>query len=125
MRAILGCGVAAILMCSAGLVADDKKDEKVDAKKLIGKWEPAEAKKGLSMVVEFAKEGKLSLAITFGDKTEKVEGTYKVAENKIDLVLKIEGKEEKETLTILKLTDDELSTEDSKGKKDSFKKVKK
>jgi hypothetical protein len=39
MRAILGCGLAVVLAVTAGVSADDKA-EKVDGKKLIGKWEP-------------------------------------------------------------------------------------
>src|SRR5207247_1035806 len=103
MRAILGCTMTALLMFSAGLAADDKKEEKIDAKKLIGKWEPGEAKKDVDMVIEFAEKGKLTLAVKLGDKTEKIEGTYKLEGNKLSLALSFGGQEQKETLTVHKL----------------------
>lgn len=124
MRALLGCGAAAILLFSVANASDDKKDEKIDVKKIIGKWEPTEGKQDFKMVVEFAEKGKLSLSLTVMDKTEKIDGTYKVEGNKMDLTLSIGGKEQKETLTILKLTDEEMATEDSKGKKETFKRIK-
>src|SRR5436309_3232157 len=112
MRAILGCGVAAVLMISAGLTADDKKDEKIDAKKLVGKWEPGDGKKDAKVTIEFTKDGKLQIVAEFNGKSEKAEGTYKLDGNKLDVTLKLGGQEQKETLTVLKLTDDELTTED-------------
>ena len=42
----------------------------------------------------------------------------------MSLALAFGGQEQKETLTVLKLTDEELSTEDSKGKKETLKRVK-
>ena len=124
MRALLGCGAAAILVFSAASAADDKKDEPIDLKKILGKWEPSEAKKDFKAMAEFADKGKLSLWITVMEKTDKIEGTYTVDGNKLDLTLSIGGKEQKETLTILKLTDEEMATEDSKGKKETFKRIK-
>lgn len=117
---ILVASVAVLVL--AGFVG--AADEKIDAKKLIGKWEPAKAEKGAVMVLDIQEKGKLVLSITFGDKTEKVEGTYKVDGNKMEVELAFGGKSEKETLTILKLTDTELVTKDSKGKEDSLKRAK-
>jgi uncharacterized protein (TIGR03066 family) len=124
MRAILGCGLAAMLMVSAGLSADDKKDEKIDAKKLLGKWEPADNKKDTKLVIEFAKDGKMTISADANGKDIKIDGTYKLDGKKLSIALSFGGQEQKETLTILKLTDDELSTEDSKGKKESMKRIK-
>ncbi len=124
MRVLLGCGAAAILMFSAASAADDKKDDTIDLKKIVGRWEPIEGKKDFKMVVEFAEKGKLSLSVTVMEKTEKIEGTYKLEGNKMDLALSFGGKEQKETLTILKLTEEEMATEDSKGKKETFKRIK-
>jgi uncharacterized protein (TIGR03066 family) len=44
MRAILSCTLAVLVCCA--LSADDKKDEKIDAKKLVGKWVPKDKEKG-------------------------------------------------------------------------------
>ena len=124
MRALLGCGAAAILMFSAASAADDKKDETIDLKKIVGKWEPSEGKKDFKVLAEFTDKGKLSLWITVMEKTDKIEGTYTVDGNKLDLTLSIGGKEQKEVLTILKLTDEEMATEDSRGMKETFKRIK-
>ncbi|MCI0700454.1 MAG: TIGR03066 family protein, partial [Planctomycetia bacterium] len=80
-------------------------DAKIDPKKLIGKWEPADS---APLVVEFAENGKLIMSIGIGGKSEKVEGTYKLDGDKLELIVSLGGKEEKETGTITKLTDDEL-----------------
>ena len=125
MREILGCTLAVLLMGSAAFSADDKKDEKIDGKKLLGKWEPAEAKKDAKLVIEFAKDGKLTISGDGGGKDIKIDGTYKIDGNKISIALTFGGQEQKETLTVTKLTDDEMSTQDSKGKKESLKRVKK
>lgn len=120
MRAVL-CAV--VVLGFAGFVAGQ--DTKVDAKKLIGKWEPAKPKEGgPKMVIEFAEGGKLSLTVTAGDKSQKIDGTYKVDGNKVEVAMAFGGKEEKETFTVSKLTDDEMVSKDSKGKEDTLKKVK-
>jgi uncharacterized protein (TIGR03066 family) len=115
MRAMLGFSLAAFLAITAGLAADAKKEEKVDAKKLIGKWEPTD-KKDIS--IEFLKDGKLTI------KELKIEGTWKLTGNKLHLALKFDNQEKTETVTVLKLTDEELTTEDSKGKKETLKRSK-
>ncbi len=108
MRAILGCGLAAMLVFTAGLSADDKKEEKLDAKKLVGKWEPAE-KKEAGIVIEFVKGGKVAITAKANGMDIKVDGTWKLNGNKLDLALAFGGKEKSETLTVLKLTDEELT----------------
>ena len=118
MRLIIGAILVLTLAgASATAVAGD---DKVDGKKLIGKWEPKDAK----IVIEFTDKGKLTMSIDEGGKTEKIEGTYKLDGNKLDVVISFGGKEQKETLTIKKLTDDELVTTDSKGKEETLKKKK-
>src|SRR5262245_32416720 len=101
MRAIIG---AVVVLGFAGFVIGQDKD-KIDIKKLIGKWEPKEQPKGTSIVIEFADKGKLVLTVDGGGKNERVEGTYTVDGNKIDVAMTIGGKEQKETITVEKLTD--------------------
>lgn len=125
MRALTG---AVVVLAFAGFAAaqekkDDKKDGKIDAKKLIGKWQPADEK--APVTVEFADKGKLTLSIDIGGKTEKIEGTYKLDGDKLEMVMSFGGKEQKETVTVTKLTDDEMVGKDSKGKEEKFKKVNK
>src|SRR5688572_30203347 len=113
MRSLLGC-VLGLLLCS-GLVADDKKDA-IDAKKLVGKWEPKEKPKGVSVVVEFTKDGKMTVNSTADDGTKLVdESTYKVEGNKLIMTVKVKDKEETRTTTITRLTDTELVGKDDKG----------
>ncbi|MFM8273109.1 MAG: TIGR03066 family protein [Gemmata sp.] len=117
----LVASVAFVILAGFATAADDK----IDAKKLVGKWEPAKAEKGApKMTLEIAEKGKLTLLVALGDKTEKVEGSYKLDGNKLEVELSFGGKSEKETLTITKLTEEELVTKDSKGKEDALKRVK-
>ena len=124
MRLLLGF----VLLAAMGLVtvaaADDKKDSKIDGKKLIGKWTPKDPKKEAGLVMEFAKDGKLFMYITIAGKEEKLEGTYKLDGDKLTVGLKFMAKEKQETITVTKLTDDELETVDSKLSKDLLIRVK-
>ncbi|QJW92724.1 TIGR03066 family protein [Frigoriglobus tundricola] len=90
MRVVLSCSLGLLVCCA--LSADDKKDEKIDAQKLVGKWLHEDKDKSRA-VVEFTKDGKVTMALTFKDETLKVEGTYKVEGAKIAMVLKEDGKE--------------------------------
>ncbi|WP_439630442.1 TIGR03066 family protein [Gemmata sp.] len=120
MRALVA---AVVVLSFAGFTtADDKKDGKIDAKKLIGKWSPTDEK--APVVVEFTDKGKMSLTIEVGGKSEKIEGTYKLDGDKLEMVMAFGGKEMKETVTISKLTDEEMVGKDSKGKEEKFKKLK-
>ena len=122
MRTFVGCALALALAFSTS-VAQEK--GKIDGKLLIGKWTPKEDKKGgAGMTLEFMKDGKLAIAIEGGGKSEKVDGTYKLDGDKLVVSLTYEGAKKEETLTVKKLTDAELETADSKGKTDSFTKVK-
>jgi uncharacterized protein (TIGR03066 family) len=118
MRALWGSAVVLALVCAVS-TAQDKKDEKYDVKKLIGKWETGEKKS--AVLIEFAADGKLIVSSGEPGKVFKVEGTYKLDGNKLDVSLKFMNEEVKEKLTIKKLTDMELVTEDSKGKNETLK----
>ncbi|MBN9122563.1 MAG: TIGR03066 family protein [Planctomycetes bacterium] len=121
MRAILGCALAVTLVVCAGAAA---KDEKIDAKKLVGKWEPKEKKEGASFVIEFTKDGKVTISVNAKEKEAKFEGTYKVDGNKVTTAIKFGEKEQKETHTIIKLTDTELVSKDEKGKEETLLRIK-
>lgn len=99
-------------------------DDKIDAKKLIGKWEPAKESKELKMVLDIQEKGKLELTVTVGEKSDKVTGTYALEGNKMTVELSFNGKTKKDTMTITKLTDTEFVTKDEKGKEEAMKKVK-
>jgi uncharacterized protein (TIGR03066 family) len=122
MRVLLGCAVALVVCWNVS--AQEKKDEKIDAKKLVGKWEPKEKSKGRSMVLEYAKDGKLTLTVTIDGMETKFEATYKLDGNKLTVTKKVGDKEQDQTRTITKLTDTELVTADDKGKENTFVRVK-
>jgi uncharacterized protein (TIGR03066 family) len=115
MRVFLGCTLA-VLMAGAGLAAD----EKIDAKKLVGKWEPKDQKKGGTFVLEFTKDGKLIFHASQNGKDFNSEGTYKLDGNKLSTTMKFGDMERKMTRTINKLTDTELVSTDEKGKEDTL-----
>ncbi|QJW96797.1 TIGR03066 family protein [Frigoriglobus tundricola] len=120
MRVLFATVAALVMVGFAGAA-----DEKIDAKKLIGKWEPKDAKKGEDFVMEFAEKGKLIVTFNAKGKETKFEGTYKLEGNKIEVAMSLNGKEVKEAHTVTKLTDDELVSTDPKGKEETLKRVKK
>ena len=121
MRAML-FGMLAVLVCHPAL-AEDKKDEKIDTAKLVGKWE-AKDKMESKVVLEFAKDGKALLTVTRNDMEFKGEGSYKLDGNKISLTMKLGDQEQKSVRTITKLTDTDMVTTDEKGKERAFVRLK-
>ena len=118
------CAVA--LVVAAGLAGGGVGQEPkspFDPAKLIGRWEPAAVKKDAPSVVEFARGGKFVIKAGVGGKVETWEGTYAVTGQKLKIMIKVGEKTITEELAVLKLTDDELDTEDSKGKKESLRRV--
>jgi uncharacterized protein (TIGR03066 family) len=118
MRTLIG---AVMILAFAGFTAaaaQDKEKDKIDPKKLLGKWGPKEGK----VVIEFADKGKLTISEGDG-KGSKFEGTYKLDGNRLEIAIMVFEKEQKETLTVKKLTDEELVTE-SKGKEETLKRKK-
>jgi uncharacterized protein (TIGR03066 family) len=122
MRIVLGCALA-VLMAGIGL-ADDKKADKIDAKKLVGKWEPKNSPEGVSAVIDFQKDGKVVVNFKSKGKEGKLAGTYKVEGNKLTTTMSFNGKDVTETETITKLTDAELVTKDEKGKEETLLRIK-
>jgi uncharacterized protein (TIGR03066 family) len=105
MRTLFGVGM--VLALVGGVTAAD---EKIDAKKLLGKWESKEMK----FFVTFLKDGKVT--IDGGDL--KVDGTYKLDGNKMTLKLKFGDDEKEMKRTVTKLTDTELTSTDDEKKDD-------
>lgn len=118
MRAVLVGVAAAVLVAALGGVAGGRQDAaKIDAKLLVGKWEPQdEAKK--KFTVEFTKDGKLSIA--FSGKDDKAVGTYKLDGATLTIQAKLGEKEESMTRTIHSLTKTELVTSKDGGTKETL-----
>jgi len=122
MRALMGFVAVLMLACYTGHAAAQ---EKIDAKKLIGKWQPADsAKGGVDITLEFTDKGKMIIAIALGDKSEKIEGSYKLDGDKLELLMSFGGKDQKETVTLTKLSDEEMIGKNKDGKEEKFKRVK-
>jgi|GEM_PF-763257 len=122
MRILLGVGMVLALCITSA--ADEKKDEKIDGAKLIGKWEPVMPKKGELVSLEFTKDGKMIATADINGKSAKAEGTYKLTGDKLMFEVTYMGETAKETVTITKLTDDELVGKNQEGKVESFKRAK-
>ena len=110
MRVLVGCAVLAL--CGT-LAADDKKNEMIDPAKLLGKWTSKERE---NAVLELLKDGKLVMRHNVGDKEQVFDGTYMLDGNKLTVVAKPDGREDKSTVTIKKLTDAEMVVVDESGK---------
>lgn len=140
MRAVLGCAAVLALACGVAFAGQAK----VDAKLLAGRWEPApeaaepkdkkdkkdKAPPGPAMVIEFSSdpktpaEGRMAMVVTDAGKDYRAEGTFKLEGDKLSVQLKLGDREVKETLTVKKLTDAELVTEDSKSKTETLRRKK-
>ena len=75
-------------------------------------------------VVEFQKEVKLVVLLKEDGKDMKLEGTYKIEKEKLNVTITVMGEKHEEALTIKKLTDDTLELEDKDKKTETFKKKK-
>ena len=120
---LMVAGVCAVVMV-AGIRAEEKAD---NAKLLVGAWEVTKADEGalpVGSVIEFGKDGKVSVTAKRGDKESTSEGTYTVAGDKLTVTLKHEGKDIKHAITIKKLSDTVYVTENEKGKTAEFKRKK-
>ena len=108
-----------------GPAAADEKDKDDNAKKIVGKWEITKAggDVGPGSTLEFAKDGKLVLVIKDGNEKREVKGSYKITKDKLTITLKT-GDDESfdQTLTIKKLTGDDMELEDMNNGVDVLKK---
>jgi uncharacterized protein (TIGR03066 family) len=108
---------AAVLVTALGGSADGRQDAaKIDAKLLVGKWQPQDKTK--EFTVEFSKDGKVTVVVA--GKDDKGEGTYKLDGDKLTLKLKFGDKEESMTRTVHSLTKTELVSSKEGGSKDTL-----
>ncbi len=119
------CALTAMTLALFLVVATEAQDKKGETKsKLIGVWELVKGSGPPGSTLEFKNEGQLIMIAKLGDKTLKLEGTYKVEGKKVTAIYKSGDKEINDPATIETLTDTQLITVDGKGKKDEFKKLK-
>ena len=129
MRRILAIGLCAFLIVPIGslIAAPVPKPVKTTADKIVGKWNLVKSSNGLAegtkCVVELTKDGKMTIAMTFGGGTSLYEGTYKFDKDKIDYEVSLGGNKKAEILTIKTIADDELAVTDPDGIVEEFKRV--
>lgn len=114
------------LVVSASASADDK-DKKIDAAKLVGKWEVTKATQPIppGSVIEFTKDGKVILSGKTPDGQDfKLEGKYKLDGDKLNTKIDVMGQESEDTDTVKKLTDDEMELENGESKTINLKRKK-
>lgn len=118
LAAVFGFAVLA-LAGSASVKADD-------APKLLGKWEVTKSTGDtpVGAVVEFAKDGKLSVTISNEGKDVKLDGTYKLNGKKLSVTLSVNEQKVEQDLTATFKGDDGLELEDADKKTDTLKKKK-
>src|SRR5262245_50569477 len=130
MRAITA-GLIALCVCIAAPAAHAAPvpKERADAEKVVGTWKlvlSATGETDVDLVLELHQGGKMVIRQTFkGGVPSVYEGTYRVVGNELPYEVKRGGLVKKETLTIKKLTADELIVVDPDGLKEEFKRVKK
>ena len=124
---LLTAGVFALCACVASAAPIPK--ERVDAEKVVGTWRMtlgAQGQTDTNLELEFQQGGKITIrqVLTNGQVSLYV-GTYRVVGNELPYEVKQGTRVKKETLTIKKLTADELIIVDPDGLKEEFVRVKK
>ncbi len=116
MAAVFGLAVFAL----AGHAKAD------DTPKLLGKWEVTKSTGDtpVGTVVEFAKDGKMTAAVTLEGKDVKLDGTYKLDGKKLAVKLTLGEQKIEHDFTLTFKGDDGLELEDSDKKVDTLKKKK-
>src|SRR5262245_3613153 len=113
---------AIVCLLTVGARAEDKPDY---AKMLVGKWEVSKADEGTvppGTMVEFTKDGKFIVSGKKDGVDTNLEGTYKVEGNTFTFTLKEGDNEHTDTITIKKISDKEMATENKQGKSVELKK---
>jgi uncharacterized protein (TIGR03066 family) len=116
----LALGVVVLALAGSASAQDDY------AKKIVGKWKITKSASDapIGTLIEFTKDGKLSVVIKLDAQEMKLEGTYKIEKDKLLTKIKLNDQQVEETDTIKKLTDDELELEDKEKKSTTLKKEK-
>jgi uncharacterized protein (TIGR03066 family) len=121
MQQLRYLAVPLVLVMALTALAEEKKEKA----SLVGTWEAVKGSETLPVgaTLEFTNDGKITVTVKQGDKTQVLKGTYKLDGESLKVVLKAGDKEHAETMKT-KLTAKELVTIDEMGKKDILKKTK-
>ena len=102
-------------------------DEKATPMLVVGKWKVVKASPGtfpLGTVLDLSKDDQAKVVGSRDGKEFIHAGTYEVDGAKIVITVKVEGEEQKHTLTITRISDTEMATEHGGGGTIEFKKEK-
>jgi uncharacterized protein (TIGR03066 family) len=99
-----------------------------NAAKLLGKWEATKGKIPTGAVLEFTKEGNVTLTLDLKGTLVPIawsglQGTYKVEGDNLKTVRKVGEMDVTDTFTIRTLTDSTLVLEGAKNKVEAFKRI--
>jgi uncharacterized protein (TIGR03066 family) len=126
MRILATC-VLLLGACAASAAPIPK--ERVEAERVVGTWKMtlgAQGQTDVNLEIEFQQGGKMTIRQAFpGGQTSVYVGSYRVIGNELPYEVRQNGRVKKETLTIKKLTADELIIVDPDGLKEEFVRVKK
>jgi uncharacterized protein (TIGR03066 family) len=120
---LMGAGVI-VCALAVGIQAADEKD---NPKRVVGKWKVVKASPGtfpLGTVLNLSKDDKAKVVGSRDGKEFIHAGTYEVGGAKIIITVKVEGEEQKHTLTITKISDTQMVTEHGGGGTIEFRKEK-
>jgi uncharacterized protein (TIGR03066 family) len=120
---LMGAGVI-VCVLAVGIRAGDEKDY---TKQVVGKWKVVKATPGtfpLGTVLDLSKDDKVKVIGNRDGKEFIHAGTYEMDGAKIIITVKVEGQEQKHTLTVTKISDTDMATEHGGGGTIEFKKEK-
>jgi uncharacterized protein (TIGR03066 family) len=118
---LMGAGII-VCVLAVGIRADVEKD---NLKQVVGKWKVVKATPGtfpLGTVLDLSKEKNAKVVGNRDGKEFIHAGTYEVVGATIIITVKVEGKEQKHTLTVTKISDTDMVTEHGGGGTIEFKK---
>jgi uncharacterized protein (TIGR03066 family) len=118
-----------VLPMSGSAGAEDKKERPDYARLIIGKWEVTKSDRPtgaqLRTTIEFKKNGTVIITENVKGRVESYGGIYQIAGDRLQLTLKLpDMDEEKDPVTISKLTDKELHVKSQRGDKVELKRPK-
>ena len=120
---LTGAGVI-VCVLAVGVRAGGEKDNPT---RVVGQWKVVKATPGtfpLGTVLDLSKDDKAKVIGSRDGKEFIHAGTYEVDGAKIVITVKVEGEEQKHTLTITRISDTEMATEHGGGGTIEFKKEK-
>ena len=125
---VLAAALLLLCACDSTSAAPIPK-ERADAEKVVGTWRMtlgAQGQTNVNLEIEFQQGGKMTIRqVLPGGQVSVFVGSYRVVGNELPYEVKQGTRVKKETLTIKKLTADELVIVDPDGLKEEFVRVKK